>query len=60
MYFVLEDDLSENYLKFSNNQECDKNIIKKLLYYYKSGFIFNLEQLKKLKRLLMALIKVNS
>lgn len=46
MYMVLEDDLFEEYIKFKNNLDFNHNIITRLLYFYKDGFLPTLEQLK--------------
>lgn len=46
MYLVVEDDLFIEYLKFSRNLEYKKDTIKKILRYYKDGFLPTLNQLE--------------
>lgn len=46
MYLVVEDDLYIEYLKFTRNLEYKKDTIKKILRYYKDGFLPTLNQLE--------------
>lgn len=46
MYLVIEDDLFIEYLKFTRNLEYKKDTIKKILRYYKDGFLPTLNQLE--------------
>lgn len=52
MYFVLENNLFEEYIKFKNNIEFSIDKIKKILYYYKDGFIPNKAQINIAKNLI--------
>lgn len=45
---VLSDELLDEYLKFKDNSEYDKDIIEKLLHYYKPVYITNISQYERI------------
>ncbi len=46
---VLSDELLEEYLKFKDNNKYNKDIIEKLLHYYKPVYITNISQYERIK-----------
>lgn len=56
---VLSDELLDEYLKFKDNSEYDKDIIEKLLHYYKPVYITNIGQYERINHEIKPDLKKN-